>query len=281
MLKTSIIIPIFNKTEHLIQCLDSLKIQTVKEFEVIIVDDGSNPPVDDKKLNIELKSKLENFKIIRQRHKGAGSARNAGAKEACGKILIFVDADMYFDKDFIQQLIKPIENGLAKGTFSKNEFVANWHNIWSRCWNFNFGLPGKQKIPTNYPDNSPVFRAILKSEFIKVKGFDNIGYADDWTLSTKLGYQSVSAPGALYYHYNPDSLIGIFKQAKWRAKRDYKYGWSGVIIQAAIHLLPFSIIRGFWGILRYREPEFFIFTLVFDCGTFIGILEKNLGLNNY
>ena len=78
---------------------------------------------------------------------------------------------MTFDKDFLKNLARPIEEGSVKGTFSKDEYVSNWENIWARCWSINEGWELKRRHPKNYPNHQPVFRAVLKSEFDRVGGF--------------------------------------------------------------------------------------------------------------
>ena len=97
----SIIIPVFNEQEVLSNCLASLKKQTYQPLEIIVVDDGSR----DNTLQIAKKFKV---KTLAQNHKGPGPARNLGATQANGEILVFVDADMTFDKNFIKDLTKPI-----------------------------------------------------------------------------------------------------------------------------------------------------------------------------
>src|SRR3990167_5485544 len=201
----SIIIPTFNEQQSITDCLDSLKTQSYKNVEIIIVDDGST----DNTIEIisNCKFQIANCKLLRQEHMGPGTARNLGASKASGDILVFVDADMTFDKGFISDLVKPIIAGKTIGTFSKNEMVKNKDNIWSICWNINRNVQLDRMLPLNYPDHAPVFRAILKSQFDKVSGFDAGGqYTDDWTLSRKLKKESTVAKGAIYYHSNPATL---------------------------------------------------------------------------
>ena len=128
--KVSVIIPVYNEERVIVNCLKSLAKQIYKPLEIIIVDDGS---VDNaiKKIS-NLKSQISNLKLYKQNHLGPGPARNLGAKYSKGEILVFVDADMMFDKDFIKDLIKPILNNETFGTFSKNEFNANKDNVWSK-----------------------------------------------------------------------------------------------------------------------------------------------------
>ncbi len=269
-MKVSIIIPVYNEEKVIKDCLESLSKQTYRDIELIVIDDGSV----DKTMNVLSGFKIDNLQILKQQHKGPGAARNLGARGAKGEILVFVDADMTFDKDFIKKLVAPIENGKAKGTFSKEEYVSNWDNIWARCWNINEEWLPERRHPKDYPDKQRVFRAILKNEFEKVGGFDSSkGYIDDWSLSEKLGYEAVAVPGAKFYHRNPDSLGEVFSQAKWIGKRPYKFGLLGNLFALLRASLPVSLIIGLLLAINH-QPSIIIFKLVYDFGIFTGIIEK-------
>ena len=274
----SIIIPTYNELKVLLDCLKSLEKQDYSDFEVILVDDGS---IDNtQELASDFKSKKYRLIFLKQNHKGPGAARNLGASKAKGDILVFVDADMTFDKDFLKNLVKPIEQKKAKGTFSKEEYVSNWENVWARCWNINEGWEAKKRHPKNYPSKQKVFRAILKSEFEKVKGFTPGGYNDDWSLSEKLDYEAEIAKNAKFYHKNPSSLKEIFLHAKWVGKRQYKFGLLGKIFALVRSSLPISVIIGFYKYIVHGESVFVIFKVIYDFGVFCGILisifSKNL-----
>lgn len=269
-MKVSVIIPVYNEEDVIRQCLASLAKQSYKDIEVILVDDGST----DSTTQV-----VNNWKLLRQEHKGPGAARNLGASHSKGKILVFVDSDMTFDKDFIKQLVAPIVKGAVKGTFSKEEYVANPDNIWSQCWGINEGWEEGRRHTKNYPDTQKVFRAILKTEFDRVGGFSLTGYTDDWTLSEKLGYLAVNAPGAKFYHKNPDSLMEVFKQARWIGKREYKLGLVGKIVAAIRVLLPISLMVGLVKALFNLRPQFIIFKLVYDFGIFLGSFSSIFSSN--
>lgn len=90
----SVIIPVYNAEKHLRQCLDSVISQTLKEIEIICIDDGST----DKSISI-LRSYEEadtRVKIIEQQNQGAGIARTAGIAIAKGKYIAFLDSDDYY-----------------------------------------------------------------------------------------------------------------------------------------------------------------------------------------
>lgn len=280
MTKVSVIIPTYNEEKVIKNCLESLGQQTFNDMEVVIVDDGST----DKTL--EIVQRIVTCRILQQKHLGPGIARNLGAKHAKGEMLVFVDADMTFDKNFIGNLIKPIINGQSIGTFSKEEYVANKDNVWSKCWNINRGLPLDRMHPKNYPDTQKVFRAILKKEFERAGGFTNIGYIDDYTLSEKLGILATAAPGAIFYHRNPETLAEVYSQARWIGKSEYKrrkikneflMKWIAIIR----YPLPFSLIRGMLGSAKNELPQYLIFKLVYDLAIEISLIGSFFGEQPY
>lgn len=270
-MKISIIIPTYNEEGVIGICLNSLLNQTLKNFEVIVVDDGST----DNTWNTLSEIRNRKFEILKlhAKHVGAGAARNLGTKSTNGEILVFVDADMTFDKDFLKNLVAPIEAGKSKGTFSKEEIVSNWDNVWAKCWNINEGWEEKRRHPKNYPDTQPVFRAILKSEFDRVGGFTPGGYDDDWSLGRKLGYEAALASGAIFYHKNPATLSEIFRHAQWVGKRKYKLGYIGYVAALVRSSFPVSIIIGLYKAIKNNNLRFVIFKIVYDFGIIVGVIN--------
>jgi len=267
-MRVSVIISVFNEEKYIVNCLQSLTKQTFKDFEIIVVDDGSTD-----KTKAKIRSlRLDNLSYLYQQHQGPAKARNLAGQKARGEVLVFVDADMYFDKNFLRDLLEPIFKGKARGTYSLKEYVANWDNLWARCWNYNWNLPDKKRINPQSADQAKDFRAILKKDFLKVNGFDPTGYTDSWTLFKKLGFRPWPTK-AYYYHYNPASLKEVFKQAKWVAKRDYKFGFLGKLI-AFFRASPLvSLIIGLKKAAVYQQPFFLIFKLVYDFAYNIGLLK--------
>lgn len=266
----SVILPVYNEERHIKQCIESLLAQT-QPLEIIVVDDGST---DNSAALIGQFTHNDSIVLMRQKHLGAGSARNVGASRASGDILVFVDADMTFDDSFVKNLVKPINAGKTIGTFSKDEYLSNTASSLAVCWNLDRGLPADRMHPANYPDKQQVFRAILRSEFVRCGGFNpKAGYSDDYTLSQRLGIQAVVAPNAVFYHSNPDSLSELFIQARWMAKRKYKLGSIGSLITLIRSTVPISLILGVVKAIKYHRPTFVVFKLAKDFGTLVGVLE--------
>ncbi|MBU0907803.1 MAG: glycosyltransferase, partial [Nanoarchaeota archaeon] len=175
--KLSVVIPAYNEERVIANSINSLLRQSYKNFEIIIVDDGSTDKT--REIVREISKKNKKVMLLTQNHEGPGNARNLGAKKSTGRILIFVDADMEFEKEFLEKISVDIRKGHVIGTKYGYEEAKNYEqNVWSRCfgkvrWNaYGFGVK-----------EYPVFSAILKSEFDKVNGFDpSMGYADDQSL---------------------------------------------------------------------------------------------------
>lgn len=106
-IKVSVVIPVYNVEKYIRQCLDSLLIQTLSEFEIICVDDGSK----DNSYNIlcEYASKDKRIKILTQNNLYAGVARNEGLKIAKGKYVIFLDSDDFFHPRMLEELYNKAE----------------------------------------------------------------------------------------------------------------------------------------------------------------------------
>ncbi len=101
MKKVSVIIPVYNSEEFLRQCLDSLINQTLEDIEIICVDDGSTDGSRD--ILEEYARGDERVRVIVQKNKYAGVARNNGMKSAEGEYLIFLDSDDFFAPDLLEK----------------------------------------------------------------------------------------------------------------------------------------------------------------------------------
>ena len=103
----SVIIPIYNTGPYLTDCLDSISNQTLRDIEIICVDDGST---DDTPAILEAyRLRDERIRVIRKENGGIGMARNTGIRAACGKYLYFMDSDDRLDADALEILTEKME----------------------------------------------------------------------------------------------------------------------------------------------------------------------------
>ena len=103
----TLIIPVYNMQDYIEDCLQSLVNQTYKNFETVIIDDGSNDKSVEKILSF--KDKLK-FKLIKQKNAGLGPARNKGIKNASGKYVAFLDSDDEISHFYMEKLFYATKN---------------------------------------------------------------------------------------------------------------------------------------------------------------------------
>lgn len=265
----SVIIPTYNEEKHIKKCIEAIKSQTFKHFEIIIVDDGST----DLTKKIILKEDVRLFCLL---HGGPGQAKNFGAKMAKGKIIVFVDADIVIDKNYLKKIINPIITGKAICTHTLSEYVGNVGNIWSNCWNINSNLPKANRIPKKDKTNGVAFRAIRKDIFLKLGGFNpKLGYIDDRSLS-KQNIISIPVVNAKCYHYNPETLSEVFYSARWIGRSvEFQFNVRNIIRYSFINSLRISIKKIIDGV----PLQFLLFKLIFDFGIMTGLFFKNVKHN--
>ena len=112
--KVSVILPVYNASDYLHQCMDSIVGQTLKDIEIICVDDGST----DNSLDIlkEYEQKDKRVKVIQQKNAGAGAARNNGLSIATGEYLSFLDSDDFFEPDMLEKAYEKAKEENFLGT---------------------------------------------------------------------------------------------------------------------------------------------------------------------
>ena len=143
--KVSVIIPVYNAAEFLRQGLDSLLKQTLRDIEIICVNDGSS----DKSLEIlkEYEKKDNRIKVIDQKNQGAGAARNNGMAIAQGEYLAFLDADDFFEENMLEESYNVAEAKEAEVCVFNADLYDYTEKTYKKCtWAFR-----KQYFPENEP----------------------------------------------------------------------------------------------------------------------------------
>lgn len=103
----SIIIPIYNASKYLNQCLQSIINQSYKNFEVLLIDDGSTD--NSKMICKKYLNKDKRFHYLYKHNEGVSSARNLGLEHAKGEYIIFVDSDDYCDTNMLNEIVKQMD----------------------------------------------------------------------------------------------------------------------------------------------------------------------------
>jgi glycosyltransferase involved in cell wall biosynthesis len=216
----SIIIPTFNGAARIGNCLDSLVKQTAgRNVEILVVDDGST----DNTPNVV--RGYTSVRLISQANAGPASARNRGAMEARGTILLFTDDDCVPMPDWLEAMLGPFKDPEvvgAKGVYRTHQrsLAARFVQIeYEDKYRLMAGLPSIDFIDTY----SAAFR---RDRFLEMTGYDTsfpVACAEDIELSYRMsarGWKMKFVPAAIVYHTHPDTLSRYLKKkykfAFWR-----------------------------------------------------------------
>lgn len=169
--KISIIIPYYKGEDYICETLESVYSQSYQNFEIIIVNDGSDKTV----LNsIEENTRFYNLKIIHQSNSGQSSARNHGAKYATGKYILFLDCDDLIEKTFLEKTIHILQSKTeVRVCYTKGKFFEKTNKEWL--------LAPFNTVDFLIENCIPITALIYREDFEKVGGFDTqLNYYEDW-----------------------------------------------------------------------------------------------------
>lgn len=169
--KISIIIPYYKGEDYINETLKSVYHQTYQDFEVIIVNDGSERAALDL---IETNEAFKNLKIIHQENQGQSSARNNGVKSATGKYILFLDCDDLIDKTFLEKTHQILsKNKEVRVCYTKGKFFEKTDKEWV--------LQPFNTFDFLIENCIPITALIYKEDFEKIGGFDTrLNYYEDW-----------------------------------------------------------------------------------------------------
>ena len=252
----SIIIAIYNRKDELFELLNSLSHQTDKDFEVIIVDDGSQINL---RPTAELFAESLTIEFFRKDNSGPGLSRNYGAKRAKNDWLVFVDSDVIVEKDYIQN----IKSNLGKNpcdAFGGADKAHKGFNLMQKAISYSMtsvfttgGIRGNKKAISKFQPRS-FNMGVRRSAFEKVGGFSEMRIGEDPDLSMKLWENNFTTA------FFDD--IGVYH------KRRVDFG------KFSKQVYQFGCARP---ILNQRHPKYvkisFAFPTFFLVGYLLGILE--------
>ena len=164
MPKFSIIIPVYNVEKYIKKCLDSVFAQTEKDYEVIVVNDGTK----DNSMDIV---KNYDVKIVNQKNQGLSEARNTGLKNAKGEYILFLDSDDYIEKDLLKELNKSIKNKPDLVRFQIREVFDAYKKDYNELSFTNKSGPEAFSIICNYHFVENAWAYLYKKSYLEENNF--------------------------------------------------------------------------------------------------------------
>lgn len=221
----SVVMPCFNCRAFVKEAVDSVLAQTLSDFELIVVDDGST----DGSANVL--ARLERpVRVITQSNQGLPAARNAGIEASKGRYIAFLDSDDYWAPHFLERMTDVLERSDAELAY------CGWQNIGVT------GGRGEPFVPPDYearPDKDellfqnsrwPVHAALLRVDSVRrVGGFDRRWKScEDFALWLELavGRPIISVPEVLAYyrHHGQGQMTAntyVVADNLWRIQKDF------------------------------------------------------------
>ena len=210
MTKVSVIVPVYNVEKYLRKCLDSLINQDFKDYEIIIVNDGS--PDNSEDIISEYKEKYPKLiKAFKKENGGLSSARNYGLEKAKGKYICFIDSDDYVTQNYISKLYNKIIS--EDFDISVCDLVLEFPDRKEyKDSSFDNDLKTKEQIKNKMHDFYPVVvnKMYKKELFTKDNLFKQGIYYEDvefsYRLFSKINSIGVIKEGLYYYYQSPGSI---------------------------------------------------------------------------
>ncbi len=210
-IKVSIVVPVYNVEQFLPDCLDSLTNQTLKDIEIICVNDGS--PDNSLKILEEYAQNDDRVKIITQENQGVSAARNAGLKTAVGEYIGFVDPDDWIDLDFYSKLYDAIQESnadISVATIMRKQGNLEKYRVYYEKEEV-FAALNDKIIACNLPKCCYVWNKLYKRELVQNRMFERNVYFEDmlWLPEVlKSSEKLVTVPDVVYYYrVNTNSIV--------------------------------------------------------------------------
>ena len=215
--RVSVIVPAYNSGKTIAECLEALASQTYPAglYETIVVDDGSTDSTP------SLVGKFP-VKYLRQKNSGPATARNRGAREASGEIILFTDSDCVADPDWIEEMTGPFKDPEVVAV--KGAYRTNQRSIVARFAQLEFEERFEMLKKAESIDMVDTYSAGYRRDlFMAAGGFDAsfpVANNEDTELSYRLsvlGHKMVFNPGARVCHLrHPDSVKRYASLKFWR-----------------------------------------------------------------
>lgn len=236
----AVVIPVYQHADVLTRCLASLERQTLRDFDVTVVDDGSQPPLRDEFQISPPKadpSREKNFKLqirwLRQEHAGAPAARNRGARETQSEFLLFCDADVILRTDALERIVQALR-AHPEASYAYSAFRFGWKAF--RCLPFD---PERlRRMPYIHTT------ALIRREHFP--GFDeSLKRFQDWDLWLTMlerGHAGVHIPEILFTVRSGGTMSrwvpSFLYRLPWKTARVRAYEAAAEIVRRKHHLPP-------------------------------------------
>ena len=213
----SIIVPVYNRPEEVDELLSSLSSQVYKQFEVLVIEDGSTTTCEH--IVAQYREQLD-IKYYLKKNSGPGSTRNYGAKRSNGEYLIIIDSDCILPQSYLDTINKELERNpidafggpdCAHSSFSPIQKAINY--AMTSFYTTGGIRGGKKQMDKFYPRSFNM--GIKKEVYLSLGGFSEMRFGEDIDFSIRIykgGHSCKYMPEAWVYHKRRTNFKRFFKQ---------------------------------------------------------------------
>ncbi len=242
MCNVSIIVPVYNVEDYLLRCINSIFSQSYRDYELILVDDGSK----DKSGNIcdQLGQQDNRIIVIHQDNKGLSAARNVGLNAAKGQYVMFIDSDDWIDKDYIRYMVEAAETFQCEIVSSPFKATCEYKVNTYENKKFRVRIMDREKcvkwylteaIKSGKNDVSCCTKLYRRSVLANARFVEGVTYEDlifNWDVINSINSYVYVYRVGYYYFYRKESItksfsnkaFNILKGAAYIKEHPGKYG---------------------------------------------------------
>ena len=253
-MRYSIIVPVYNRPDEVDELLQSLCEQTVKDFEVLIIEDGSVKPCKDV---CDKYASILDLHYYAKENSGPGQSRNYGAERANGEYVIILDSDVVLPASYLQAVEDELKQNPCEAFGGPDATHPSFTPIqkaisYSMTSFFTTGgiRGGKAKLDKFYPRSFNM--GIRRDVYLQLGGFTKMRFGEDIDFSYRIveaGYMPRLFPGAWVWHKRRTDFRKFFRQV-------YNSGIARINLEKRhpgtmklVHLLPTVFTLGVIGLL--------------------------------
>ena len=248
-MRFSIIIPVYNRPQEVDELLESLCGQTFKDFEVVVVEDGSS-----EKCDTVCEKYADRLALSYQikPNSGPGPSRNYGAERSQGEYLIILDSDVIVPENYLETIEEELDREPCDAFGGPDRAHESFTTIQKAI---NYAMTsffttggirgGKKKLDKFYPRSFNL--GIKKSVYEALGGFAPMRYGEDIDLSTRIfkgGYSCRLFPEAFVYHKRRVKFSSFFRQVKHSGEARVELKKKYPETFKLVHLLPAAFVAG-------------------------------------
>jgi glycosyltransferase involved in cell wall biosynthesis len=239
MIKVSVIVPVYNVANYLPACMDSIVSQTLRDIEIICINDGSTDNCAE--ILEQYVRQDHRILVITQTNKGISNARNAGIAQAKGEYLSLVDSDDVILPDFLEKLYAAAKKHDADiAATNIRRFLFGRYKLRYREEKVYTGAQAKIDA-ANIPQSNYVWNKIYRRSLIAQYLFTEGIYYEDMNWSIKIVYDAnkfvTVADTAYYYRKQPQSIA---QSRSERKEEDSRRAWKELLDFAKAHRIRFK-----------------------------------------